>query len=201
MKYYSFQFSEWATNHQFPNLLLGDGELIFDATNINFGEELPENLLSTDLSNHLSVKYQINVLKNGLDMSMFRIEADPNLFMIFFTSVVVESNSFYPNRIPEGVVISQNGNLKFYRIYTIYELSTSYLGLLFGDSPKYLLKEEPTLDIRLSKFNINSIESITSMFKFDFAFNGVSRINIHNAITSIFRNPGEPNSLVPPISI
>ena len=197
--YHTFRYEYWRDLFGFPDLLLGDGNIIFEQTGINFGGNIPEVLSSSNLENNIAIDYSIGVFGNKINISLYRIEEVETLYMGFFTSLVENTEGFYPEKIPEGVFISRKGILKFYRIYTIYELNNSYTGLVFNSNPKYLLKELPNLDIKLSEFNIDSIALITSMFKFDFSFNGVSRINIHNAIMSIFRNPGEPNSLVPPI--
>jgi len=201
MRYYSFKYNYWVDNFSFPEILLGDGNILFNTDGITFGPSGPEVLDSDNLDNHLSVNYNISTFGNTLAMSMYRIEEEETVYIIFLTSVVQDTGAFYPSKIPEGVLIVRNGILRFYRIYTIFELTDSYTGIVFNGSPMYLLKEQPTLDMQLSKFNIDSIESITSMFKFDFSFNGVSKINIHNAIMSIFRNPGESGSLVPPITL
>ena len=199
MMYFTFRHEYWRNLFKFPDLLLGNGNIIFNQTGINFGDRHPEILNSSDLGNNISIDYNIIIFGNKLNISLYRIEEVETLYMGFFTSLVENAEGFYPEKIPEGVFIARKGLLKFYRIYTIYELNDGYTGLVFNNNPKYLLKEVPNLDMNLSKFNIDSIALITSMFKFDFSFNGISRINIHNVIMSIFRNPGEPNSLVPPV--
>jgi len=199
MRYYSFRYEYWRELFTFPDILLGDGEIIFDNTGVYFGDNIPESLSSENLDNHLSIDYTISIYGNKLNMSLYRIEDTEIIYVIFLTSLVRDTEGFYPTKIPEGIIIARNGKLIFYRIYTIYELTDSYVGIVFNGSPKYLLKEDPSLNMKLSKFNIDSIAEITSMFKFDFSFNGVSRVNIHNVIMSIFRNSAEPNSLVPPI--
>ena len=201
MMYYTFRNEYWRNLFNFPDLLIGDGNIIFNQTDIDFGDHSPKILNSSNLENNISIDYNINIFGNKLNIALYRIEEIETSYMGFFTSLVRDTEGFYPEKIPEGIFISRKGLLKFYRIYTIYELNDGFTGVVFNDDHKYLLKEIPDLDIKLSKFNMDSITLITSMFKFDFSFNGISRINIHNVIMSIFRNPGEPNSLVPPIVI
>jgi hypothetical protein len=197
MNFITLNYPTWESKYGFPSFTINEEEIIFDILQID-GVTLSDVVLDNTTSVGINMNYQYNIFGNLLNLDIFKID-DFEMTIIFFDSDV--NREPYPAKFPEGILICAKNMIKFYRVYTIYEMSTSYVGIQFGTTPLYFLKSEPEINININKFGKDTILNMFKMFKFDFALNSEMFINVHNSITSSFRKPGERNLLVPPIQI